>query len=204
MSFDATLTFNANSCQRSWFYWCRRGYKKTLHFPHSIEIISRFLVEGWDKTIYLFTTIRSGYLDIKAWLAGSGPEADIEHCAVLSVSGNRICSAQLNMSNCIVISIENLERIGTNVTIITSGPPIITRQLLRFLIATFILARRLDISSRTWEESEILIFSEIISLLFAALTRLYIGGGSLPLLLESARSREECPACPSYLSWVSA
>ena len=102
------------------------------------------------------------------------------------------------MSNCIVISIENLERIGTNVTIITSGPPIITRQLLRFLIATFILARRLE------EESEILIFSEIISLLFAALTRLYIGSGSLPLLLESVRSREECPACPSYLSWVSA
>ena len=75
------------------------------------------------------------------------------------------------MSNCIVISIENLERIGTNVTIITLGPPIITRQLLRFLIATFILARRLDICSWTQEESEILIFSEIISLLFAGLTR---------------------------------
>ena len=71
------------------------------------------------------------------------------------------------MSNCIVISIENLERIGTNVTIITLGPPIITRQLLRFLIATFILARRLDICSWTQEESEILIFSEIISLLFS-------------------------------------
>ena len=74
------------------------------------------------------------------------------------------------MSNCIVISIENLERIGTNVTIIIPGPPIITRQLLRFLIATFILARRLDISMLFWtkEESEVLIFSEIISLLFSA------------------------------------
>ena len=96
--------------------------------------------------------------------------AAIEHCAVLSVSGNRICSAQLNMSNCIVISIENLERIGTNVTIIIPGPSIITRQLLRFLIATFILARRLDISTKlfwTQEESGVLIFSEIISLLFS-------------------------------------
>ena len=134
---------------------------------------------------------------------GQDRGAEIVHCAVLSVSGNRICSAQLNMSNCIVISIENLGRIGTNVTIITLGPPIITCQLLRFLIATFILARRLDIFSRTQEESEILIFSEIISLLFAGLTRLHIGGGSLPLLQESGRSREECRACPSYLSWVS-
>ena len=74
------------------------------------------------------------------------------------------------MSNCIVISIENLEKIGTNVTIIIPGPPIITRQLLRFLIATFILARRLDISMLFWtkEESEVPIFSEIISLLFSA------------------------------------
>ena len=74
------------------------------------------------------------------------------------------------MSNCIVISIENLERIGTNVTIIIPGPSIITRQLLRFLIATFILARRLDISTKlfwTQEESGVLIFSEIISLLFS-------------------------------------
>ena len=48
--------------------------RHSISLTHSIEIISRFLVEGWDKTIYLFTTIRSGYLDIKAWLAGSGPE----------------------------------------------------------------------------------------------------------------------------------
>ena len=60
-----------------------------------------------------------------------------------------------------------------------------------------------SIFSRTQEESEILIFYEIIYLLFAGLTRLHIGGGSLPLLQESGRSREECRACPSYLSWVS-
>ena len=155
---------------RSGFYWCRGGYKKTLHLPGSIEIISRFLVEGWDKTIYLFTTIRSGYKGLAGWVRTQNLGAAIEHCAVLSISGNRICSAQLNMSNCIVISIENLERIGTNVTIIIPGPSIITRQLLRFLIATFILARRLDISTKlfwTQEESGVLIFSEIISLLFS-------------------------------------
>ena len=155
---------------RSGFYWCRGGYKKTLHLPDSIEIISRFLVEGWDKTIYLFTTIRSGYKGLAGWVRTQNLGAAIEHCAVLSISGNRICSAQLNMSNCIVISIENLERIETNVTIIILGPSIITRQLLRFLIATFILARRLDISTKlfwTQEESGVLIFSEIISLLFS-------------------------------------
>ena len=115
--------------------------------------------------------MRSGYKGLAGWVRTQNLGAAIEHCAVLSISGNRICSAQLNMSNCIVISIENLERIGTNVTIIIPGPSIITRQLLRFLIATFILARRLDISTTklywTQEESGVLIFSEIISLLFS-------------------------------------